>query len=166
MVCFLADGYTGTRQYQLAIIARTNAELFDRMVEVTRIYPNARLGFAGKIQSYGFNMLLDMNRLMTRKEMDRITHPFVRRFRLFKHMETVAKQIEDASLLGKITVGVSNFHAFIKVSSMVTHFFIDLSQVRGLVAWAYFSHQEQGRLLPCLCRLFIFVGKFHVRTVM
>ena len=104
-VCSCADGYSGTRKNQLAIIARTNEELFDQMVEVTQLHPQARLGFAGKIQSYSFGMLLDMNRLLTGKEMDRITHPFVHRFRSFKKMEEVAKEIGDVSLLGKIAVG-------------------------------------------------------------
>ena len=102
-VCSCADDYSGTRKDQLAIIACTNEELFDRMVEVTRLHPQARLGFAGKIQSYGFGMLLDRNRLLTGKEIDRITHPFVHRFRSFQR--EVAEEIGDVSLLGKIAVG-------------------------------------------------------------
>lgn len=77
---FITGGFSGITQGQLAYVARTNAVLFDKVVEVITSQPEAKIAFAGTMSTYGLDMILDIHRYMTETDLHLVTTPLVKRF--------------------------------------------------------------------------------------
>ena len=93
----------------MAYIARTNAGLFDKIVEVLDTNPNIRkIAFAGKFETYGFNKILDIYRCKSGKDLHKINDKLVKKFlgdkSPFHKLLNYAENSYSGQLLGKIKV--------------------------------------------------------------
>jgi len=75
-----------------AILARTNATVFQHAVKAIRC--GQSLGFAGGVNAYGFEKLLDVNHLAQERH-DRIRDDLIRTFPSFSHFMEYSKQSGD-----------------------------------------------------------------------
>jgi hypothetical protein len=78
-----------------AIIARTNASLFDAAVQA--LHMNRPYHFIGGVQGYKFDRLLDCYHLWA-ADTKAIRDPYVRSFRTFAEMEEMAEAADDKEL--------------------------------------------------------------------
>jgi F-box protein 18 (helicase) len=76
------------------IIARTNATLFDKAVQ---LYKNHKIGFVGGVGSYRLNILKDVYYLY-KDDFPRINEPYVKSFGSFQGLKSYARTVEDFEL--------------------------------------------------------------------
>ncbi|CAI8037725.1 F-box DNA helicase 1 [Geodia barretti] len=91
----------GNEVGQVAIIARMNITLFDEMVKIIRSGASLKLGFAGGIQKYDFDMYLDINNLRRGRNSE-ITHKFIKSWKSFDSLVKFAEKTDNVSLMNKI----------------------------------------------------------------
>ena len=83
------------------------------MVETIRTQPTAKLVFAGGINGYGFDFLVDIHRLRTRSDMKLIKNGLIKKFAsshsdsALQQLMSYAERTNDVSLRNKIKVYVS-----------------------------------------------------------
>jgi F-box protein 18 (helicase) len=80
-----------------------NVTLFEEMVKTVRSGRPLKLGFAGGIQKYEFDMYLDIHRLRHGRR-NEISHKFVKKWKDFNALAAFAERTDDVSLLNKIKI--------------------------------------------------------------
>lgn len=86
------------------VIARTNATLFDKAVQLIHTHS---LGFVGGVQGYRINSLKEVYYLYA-GEQDRISDPYIRGFAGYNRLRAYAEAVEDVELLSMCKV-VENY---------------------------------------------------------
>jgi len=76
------------------IIARTNATLFDKAVQ---LYKNHKIGFVGGVGNYRLNILKDVYYLY-KDNPSRINDPYIKSFGSFQGLKSYARTVEDFEL--------------------------------------------------------------------
>eukprot|EP00731_Ephydatia_muelleri_P002243 Em0001g2243a len=94
-------GVEGVWEGQLAVIARTNAVLFDSMVDLCNQHDTYKFGFAGGIQGYEFDTYQAIYDLMVGKKPK---HNFISKFSTYDDLCYYAQRADDPALSGKLTV--------------------------------------------------------------
>ena len=83
------------------------------MVETIRTKPDVKLGFAGGVDGYGFDYLVDIHRLCTRGDLNLIKNGLIKKFanshsdRALQQLMKYAERTNDVSLRNKIKVCVT-----------------------------------------------------------
>jgi F-box protein, helicase, 18 len=79
------------------VIARTNATVFDKAVQLSK--SSHRLGFVGGIQGYRLDSLKDVCSLYCARP-DRIRDPYLKSFKDYGSLKAYAEAVEEIELLG------------------------------------------------------------------
>lgn len=77
------------------IIARTNAGIFDKAVQ---LYPKHKIGFVGGVGGYRLTQLKDVFHLFNGAS-DRVKDPYIRSFDDFQKLRSYARAVEDLELM-------------------------------------------------------------------
>ncbi|CAL1291587.1 unnamed protein product [Larinioides sclopetarius] len=101
----------GKSEGQYAIIARSNAQLFNEAIRICcqgRLKPSEPTVihgcFAGGLRSYNFDQMIDIYKLLNHHDgpVPHLNDKFIARFRSFKELSSYARNVEDSDLLTKI----------------------------------------------------------------
>ncbi|GBM02264.1 F-box DNA helicase 1 [Araneus ventricosus] len=101
----------GKAEGQYAIIARSNAQLFNEAIRICcqgRLKPNEPTVihgcFAGGLRSYNFDQMIDIYKLLNHHDgpVPHLNDKFIARFKSFKELTSYARNVEDSDLLTKI----------------------------------------------------------------
>ncbi|XP_028410868.1 F-box DNA helicase 1-like [Dendronephthya gigantea] len=96
--------FHGEHVGQIAIICRTNFSLFNNAVLVCTRNNKTRISFAGGIQGYNLERILDIHILYSGAARDGIKDRFIQRFRSFVELKNYARKAPDVELAGKIKI--------------------------------------------------------------
>ncbi|CAB3978993.1 F-box DNA helicase 1-like [Paramuricea clavata] len=99
-----AGGFHGDHIGQIAVICRTNFALFNNVVQTCTRNNKTRIGFAGGIQGYNLDRVLDIHMLYSGTGRDGIKDKFIKRFRTFAELKKYACTAPDPELCGKIKI--------------------------------------------------------------
>ncbi|WP_199718840.1 3'-5' exonuclease [Petrotoga sp. HWH.PT.55.6.1] len=94
-------------QGPLAVIARTNARLFDYAVDELEKNPNVKFHFVGGFNSYNFQDLIDIQNLILQRR-DLIYDKFLKNFESFSKLTEYADKANEVDLKSKIEI-VENY---------------------------------------------------------
>lgn len=83
------------------------------MVETIQTKPDVKLGFAGGVDGYEFDYIVDIHRLHTRSDLNLIKNGLIKKFansqsdRALQQLMNYAERTNDVSLINKIKVRVT-----------------------------------------------------------
>ena len=83
------------------------------MVRTIQTKPDAKLGFAGGVEGYDFDSLIDIYRLRTKSDLNLIKNGLIKKFasshsdRAFQQLMNYAERANDVTLKSKIKVCVT-----------------------------------------------------------
>ena len=98
-------GFHGDHVGQIAVICRTNFALFNNAVLTCTRNNKTRIGFAGGIQGYNLDRILDIHKLYSGiVDRGEIKDKFIQRFRTFAELKKYACKAPDPELIGKIKI--------------------------------------------------------------
>ncbi|XP_031570894.1 F-box DNA helicase 1-like [Actinia tenebrosa] len=135
-------GIMGDTVGQLAIICRTNFGVFSEASRLCHHGNNLKVAFAGGLERYNLNRVLDIYHLHSGYGHDLIKDPFIKRFRTFKELLKFASDANDKELGGKIKI-VEHFgsNVPIYIKSINNNVIEDASQADYIVSTA---HKAKG----------------------
>lgn len=89
----------------MAVIARTNLELFNKAIEVCLQESSmTRIAFVGGINGYGLDLVEDIYKLFSGNKRAIYKNKFISRFSSFATLKQYAQHSDDPELMGKIKV--------------------------------------------------------------
>jgi len=94
------EGEVGEVSGNHAFIARTNAAVFS---EAVKLYKKCKIGFAGGIQGYRFDEIVDTYYLYD-KQKDKIRNSYIRSFPSYDDLKEFARTVEDWELSSRCTI--------------------------------------------------------------
>lgn len=101
------DKINGQERGQVAVLCRSNFTVFSEAVK-TCVYSDqpVRAAFVGGVDGFGFQMLMDIYRLMVSPHVrqEEISNKFIAGFHTLADLEKYAKRTLDVELLGKIQI--------------------------------------------------------------
>ncbi|XP_046839694.1 F-box DNA helicase 1-like isoform X2 [Xenia sp. Carnegie-2017] len=97
-------GFGGDHVGQIAVICRTNFHLFNNAVRECMQNSKTRIGFAGGIESYRLDRILDIYKLYTGGASNEIKDKFIKRFRSLDELKKYAQKAPDVELCGKVKI--------------------------------------------------------------
>jgi F-box protein 18 (helicase) len=101
--CSLPSTIYGNAVGQVAVIARTNLELFNKAIEVCLQESSmTRIAFVGGINGYGLDLVEDIYKLFSGNKRAIYKNKFISRFSSFATLKQYAQHSDDPELMGKI----------------------------------------------------------------
>ncbi|RJP86281.1 MAG: ATP-dependent helicase [Desulfobacteraceae bacterium] len=123
------------------VIARTNAAIFDKAVQLCR---TRKIGFVGGIQGYRLQTIKDVYHLFAHQT-GRIMDPFIKRFPEYGDLKAYVEAVEDVELLSVCRV-VENYKFSIpQLVRMITEKAVDVKDAQVLLTTA---HKSKGLEWP------------------
>ena len=123
------------------VIARTNAAVFDKAVQLCR---TRKIGFVGGIGGYRLQTIKDVYHLYAQQH-DRIMDPFIKRFALYSEMKSYGESVKDVELLSVCRVVEKYQFSIPQLVRTITEKAVDVKDAQVLLTTA---HKSKGLEWP------------------
>ncbi|MFC1891172.1 UvrD-helicase domain-containing protein [Thermodesulfobacteriota bacterium] len=122
---------------ECAVIARTNATVFDKAVTLSEKY---KVGFLGGIDGYRFREIIDIYKLYSNFKSE-IRDPFIQKFSSYKDIKVYADEVEDWEIRSICKVIDKYGHNIPKLVEKIENAAVDKSQADFVLTTA---HKAKG----------------------